>query len=163
MRPMLLLALGLFGLGGQLQGQRLQSRFPTIDTAAPSQSITARPEPSVQANPGLLAAGGVLGGAVGLFGGALVGGKLTEDDCEDCGLVGVVYGGIAGGSALLPLGVHLANGRRGDFGKSLLASLAIGAAGFGLSAATDEWGIMLGVPVAQIVSSIAIERGTSRR
>jgi hypothetical protein len=93
----------------------------------------------------------------------LIGGKLTEHDCEDCGLVGVVYGGIVGGSAFLPLGVHLANGRRGNFGLSLLTSLAIGAAGLGVAYATNEGAVMLPVPVLQIVSSILIERRTEKR
>jgi hypothetical protein len=164
MRVILLLTLGLLGSQAcQLHAQRLdQFRFPTIDTADRELPVTARLNPSTPRDEALLAMGGVLGGAAGLFGGAIVGAKLTEDDCDDCGIVGLVYGGIAGGSALLPLGVHVSNGRRGDYGKSLLASLALGAAGVALSHATDEWAIMLAVPVAQLVSSIAIEPGTSR-
>jgi hypothetical protein len=169
MRVLLLLTLSVLGpLAGALQAQRLQTfGFSTLDsTSSDSTSsdrpVTARLEPSVRRDGGLLAAGGVAGGVVGVFGGAWIGASMAEHGCEDCGIAEAIYGGIAGGSALLPLGVHLANGRRGRYGPSLLASLAIGAAGFALASATDEWRIMLGVPIAQIVSSIAIERGTSR-
>ncbi len=154
MRALLVLTALLGPFAGQLEAQRLsESPFPS-SSALPS--IRAGRTPTA-----LLAAGGLLGGGLGLLGGAYVGAKITEHDCEDCFIVGLFYGGVAGGSALLPLGVHLANGRRGDYGKSLLASLAIGAAGFGISYATDEWGLMFAVPVAQIISSIVIERGTS--
>jgi hypothetical protein len=154
MRALVLLVLILSPLADRLEAQRLTpSRFASGDA-----TVTARP---ARTPTPWLAAGGLVGGAAGLFGGALIGGKLTEDDCEDCSIVGVIYGGIAGGSSLLPLGVHLANGRRGNYGKSLLASLVIGAAGFGISYATDEYGLMFAVPVAQLISSIAIERGTT--
>jgi hypothetical protein len=94
--------------------------------------------------------------------GGWVGGKAREGACEDCALGGLLYGAVAGGSAALPVGVHLANGRRGRLGPSLLASLALGGAGLGAAALTNEYGILLAVPVAQLVSAIAIERATSR-
>jgi hypothetical protein len=101
-----------------------------------------------------------VGGAVGVFAGALAGAKLTAHDCEDCALIGAVYGAMAGGSALLPLGVHLANQGRGNLGLSLLSSLAIGAVGLGVASATNSAVVMLPVPVLQIVSSMLIERKT---
>jgi hypothetical protein len=164
MRALLMLVFGLLGpLTGALSAQRLQpSRFPTLDSAVADRAAPNRPRP-IRPDGALLAAGGVLGAVAGLFGGAWIGAGMTESDCDDCGIVGAVYGGIAGGSAFLPLGVHLANDRRGRYGPSLLASLAIGAAGLGLASATEEWRIMLGVPIVQIASSIAIERGTARR
>lgn len=161
MRLMIQLMIGLLSLmAGELQAQRLAGpAFPSIEAPAPRGVRTGDlPRVSVPA----LTAGGVLGGALGLFGGAYMGASFTEDSCEDCSIVGAIYGGVAGGSTLLPLGVHLANGRRGDYGKSLLMSLAIGAVGFGISDATDEWGLMFAVPVAQLISSITIERRTSR-
>jgi hypothetical protein len=35
-------------------------------------------------DPALLVVGGIVGGAVGVFGGGLIGAVLTGDDCEDC-------------------------------------------------------------------------------
>jgi hypothetical protein len=58
--------------------------------------------------------------------------------------------------------VHLANGRKGSYGQSLLASLAIGAVGFAATLASDQGAIMIAVPVVQLVASIGIERATSR-
>ena len=80
---------------------------------------------------------------------------------EDCGLVGAVYGAVAGGSALLPLGIHIANHGRGNFGLSLLSSLAIGGLGLALASETNSASVMIPVPVAQIVTSILIERKTA--
>ncbi|MBA2565773.1 MAG: hypothetical protein H0V09_10170 [Gemmatimonadetes bacterium] len=70
-------------------------------------------------------------------------------------------GAAVGESVLLPLGVHVANGRQGNFGLELLASLGIGAAGVGLAVATDNGLPLIPVVPAQLLASIAIERGTS--
>lgn len=59
-------------------------------------------------------------------------------------------------------GVHLANRRRGNYALSLLASAAIGAAGvLAVDAANDGWPL-ISVPIAQLISSILIERATAR-
>jgi hypothetical protein len=114
-------------------------------------------------DPALLVLGGVIGGAAGLLAGGLVGARPTEHRCEDCGFVGGVYGAVAGGSVGLPLGVHVANGRRGRVLPALGASLAIGGAGLGLAALTNDARVMIPVPVLQILTSIMLERSTSRR
>lgn len=146
------------------QAQRLSPR-PSERPAGPGPSLAksaihvpTAPSPS----PTLLVLGGIAGGAVGVFTGAIVGGRLTEHDCEDCGLVGAADGAVAGGSALLPLGVHLANRGRGNLGRSLLASLAVGAIGWGATLATNKGELMLAVPVLQVATSVIIERATSR-
>lgn len=165
MQRIFLVLLAVAGLrAGSLHAQRVTSgAFPSIEQ--PSSAVI----PSINAflcretSPALLAAGGVLGGAVGVFGGALAGAYLTGNSCEDCALLGAAYGAVAGGSALLPLGVHLANGRRGNFGATLLASLATGVVGLGVSQAANSAEVMLAVPVLQIVSSVLIERATEKR
>lgn len=105
-----------------------------------------------------LAAGGLLGAALVGAGGAWTGVQITEDDCEDCFLVGGAYGLVAGVSTGVPLGVHFANRGRGDLLASLGASLALGGLGLGIAHLTDEEGVMFAVPVLQIASSILIER-----
>ncbi len=111
-----------------------------------------------------LVLGGVLGGGVGLGLGALIGGALGGGDtlCGDdpCGFAEAIFGAIGGEVALLPLGVHLANGRRGNYGLSLLASAGIAAGGLALAGGGDHGEVLAAVPVLQIVSSILIERGT---
>jgi hypothetical protein len=147
-----------------LEAQRLApSPFRSVEDSLPS----ARPSPSAvvvrpSTHPALLAMGGVLGGAAGLVGGAWVGEHFTEDQCDDCGLVGAAYGAVAGVSAGLPLGVHVANGRRGRLLPSLAASFAIAGAGLGAAALTNTYEIMVPVPALQLISSILIERSTAR-
>ncbi len=111
----------------------------------------------------LLAVGGLVGGAAGFFGGALAGSRIEESTgcgfgLEDCGLFGGFLGAFVGETLLLPLGVHIANGGRGNLAESYLAAVLIAGAGLGLSAASDRVEPMLLVPVAQLVTSILIER-----
>ncbi len=160
--PALLVLTGL--QVGSLHAQCVTSSpFPSIDHVSPPALPPLDAFPRHEVHPALLTAGGILGGAVGVFGGALAGAYLTGNSCEDCALVGAVYGAVTGGSTLLPLGVHLANGRRGNFGSSLLASLAVGAVGLGVAQAANSVEVMIAVPVLQIVSAVFIERGTERR
>jgi hypothetical protein len=145
----------MLGLAGRLAAQRVEpSPFPSIDE--PRQSTGSRTDL------GWLIGGGLLAGAAGGFAGMYSGAALTEDECEDCAIIGAVYGLVGGVSSGIPLGVHAINGGRGKLLPSLLASLAIGGAGLGIAIAADEPAVMLGVPVLQLASAIAIERRTSR-
>lgn len=115
----------------------------------------------------VLSVGGLLGGAVGVVGGFYVGALLASDDDGDD--LDVLSGGVAGATIgeglLLPLGVHLANGSRGSYATSALASLGLAAAGLLALEAVhyDPPGapiVLIAVPIAQIATSIAIERAT---
>ena len=146
------------------QAQRLAPSLSSEPNARGAVRISLsvpRPQTQPGRSPVVLALGGVLAGTAGTFGGAWIGNEITRDACEDCFLEGVIYGGVAGGSALLPLGVHLANGHRGNYGAALLASLGIGAAGLAVAVASQEGAVMLSVPVLQLISSIAIEHATA--
>lgn len=146
---------------GAAQAQRLRPPPTATATAGPAPAdLRLRSLPRSRDNTAALVLGGVAGAAAGMLVGGVAGVKSYEGHCEDCFLPGLFYGAVAGGSAALPLGVHLANGRRGSYGTSLLASLAIGGAGIGLAAATNEYGVMLAVPVVQLVSAVLIERRT---
>ena len=161
--PALLLLVLLVLPAGTLRAQQLApSPFPSVDEPAHPPVLNA-PSRVVAVDPVWLALGGVLGGAAGLFGGAIIGSRITQDDCEDCAFVGGVYGAVVGGSAGLPLGVHATNGGRGRLLPSLVASLAIGGAGLGVAVLADRSEVMIAVPVAQLVTSILIERSTSSR
>jgi hypothetical protein len=143
------------------QAQRLAPPLSSEPNTPVATQITFSVSQRPGRSPVVLALSGVLAGTAGTFGGAWIGNEITRDACEDCFLEGVIYGGVAGGSALLPLGVHLANGHRGNYGASLLASLGIGAAGLAVAGASQEGAVMLAVPVLQLISSIAIERATA--
>jgi hypothetical protein len=162
--PILVLVTLLALPTGVLQAQRLApDPFPTVAdrpaSLAPNRSVIVGGRTT---HPALLALGGVVGGAVGVVGGAIAGARATEARCEDCAIVGGIYGAVAGGSVGLPLGVHVANRGRGSFLPALGASLAIGGAGLGVALLANDAAIMIPVPVLQLVAAILIERSTSR-
>ena len=102
-----------------------------------------------------MAAGGIVGGLVG-FGAGFLAGSLVTDDMGE----GMVYA-LAGESFLLPLGVHLANGARGQGGLSTLASIALGGVGLLLASADAPDALILTIPFAQLAASITIESRTT--
>jgi len=160
--PRLLLVLILSSLGGAgLSAQQFPARWRSWE--APR--LVRSPTPTRGSTVGM-AGGGLLGGAVGFVAGALVGGAIGGGNalCGDdaCGLEEAAYGAAIGESVLLPLGVHLADRRRGNYGLSLLASAAIAGVGILAVDATNDGWPLIPVPVAQLVSSILIERATAR-
>jgi hypothetical protein len=164
MRILVLATLLILGAPGTLPAQRLDgSPFPSIDQAqqaVPQQAIEVRaPRPT---DTGRLIGGGLLAGATGGLAGMYSGALLTANACEDCAIIGGIYGLAAGVSGGIPLGVHLSNGGRGKLVPSLLASVAIGGAGLGLAIAADEPAVLLAVPVLQLAAAIGIERRTGR-
>jgi hypothetical protein len=148
-----------------LAAQRLEHRaFPTFDARRAPSTPAARSIPTTprtpEPNTGGMVLGGLLLGAGGLFAGALLGDRFQRYPCEDC-IEGAFYGALVGESLAIPLGVHLGDRRQGNAGTALAASLAIGALGLGAAAATDEWRLLLAIPVAQLASSMVIERHTA--
>jgi hypothetical protein len=103
-----------------------------------------------------LLAAGIAGGAVGLVGGAYLGAALDHGGSEYLP-VGAVIGGLAGETLLLPLAVHLANGRRGNLLNGTLLSVAAMGAGI-LFAAPTGAASMLAVPPVQLYLSITEEQ-----
>jgi hypothetical protein len=106
-----------------------------------------------------------LAGAGGLVAGALAGGYVGVEIDGDTGLdaaEGAVIGGLIGTSLLVPTAVHLANGGRGNLGRSLLASVLAGGAMLGLGAAAESGEILLAAPFVQLVTSLLIEGDTTR-
>jgi len=116
--------------------------------------------PAEALDAGKMMLGGILLGAGGLIGGALIGQHLEGAPCEDC-ILGPFFGALAGESLAIPLGVHLGNRGRGDVGPALAASLGIAAAGLGAAVLSREGGVLLAIPVLQIAASIAIEHHTA--
>jgi hypothetical protein len=114
---------------------------------------------------GRMILGGLLGGAIGFFGGGFAGAVINDtDDSEDdlAALAGFALGAVIGETLTLPLGVHVANRRQGNYGLSLLASAAITGVGIALATSGDDrLEYLIPVPVLQLFSSILIEKRTS--
>ena len=115
---------------------------------------------------GRLVAGGLLGGAVGFFGGGIAGAAIACEcaDVEDdlCALDGYLIGATLAEAPLLPLGVHLANDTSGNYFLELLASSAIAGVALGLASIEGNGVFLIPVPPLQLLTSIAIERATAR-
>jgi len=163
-RALVALAGAILSLSGvpRAAAQRLAPGYLHGTLAIVSPSATAVGQ-AVQPNDGAMILGGLVGGAIGVFGGGYLGASLNCNSNYDdfCGLEGALWGAAAGVSTLLPLGVHAANGGRGKYGSSLGVSLAIGALGMGIAYSTNDAVPLLFVPVAQLISSVAIEHRTS--
>jgi hypothetical protein len=164
MRTLILATCLTLGAVPSLCAQRIAaSPFPSISEATvPGGRAVNQGERGDRVGTGWLIGGGLLAGATGGVAVMYTGAMLTANECEDCAIVGAVYGLVAGVSSGIPVGVHFSNGGRGKLLPSLLASLAIGGAGLGLAIAADQPAVMLAVPVLQLASAIAIERKTGR-
>ncbi|HEU0012944.1 MAG TPA: hypothetical protein VFQ45_04635 [Longimicrobium sp.] len=155
---------------------RLDSRLAYVvvqagDAAALAAVADARPPAVAQPerqrhSTARLAFGGVVGGGLGLVGGWVAGVLLQgEPDprCIDmCFGLGPVLGVLAGEALGIGLGVNLANGARGHTGLTVLASSAILAAGVVMLTETIDGGVILAIPVTQIIGAITVERRTEQ-
>ena len=125
------------------------------------QPLTQRPAPPAQ-----LILGGLLGGALGFFGGGLAGALLNEPESSEDDLAvieGFAIGAVIGETVTLPLGVHIANRRQGNYGYSLLAAAGLTAVGLAFATSgEDHLEYLFPVPVLQLISSVLIERNTTR-
>jgi hypothetical protein len=149
---------------------RVESTFvpvaaPTLGPPVPAvEGADERPEAGRHGTPRLVL-GGAVGGALGLFGG-MIGGALLDgrdERCRDnCFGPGIMLGTAIGEAAGVAMGVHLANGRRGNAGTSILASTAILAGGVLVGVGADSPAVILAIPLAQLATSIAIERAGER-
>jgi hypothetical protein len=148
----------------------MQSSSIAIELASDQVALspTARPPGHLK-----LAVVGVTGAAIGSVGGALLGYHFDvkearwgcERGCEDPGLVGAVGGWFVGSALATPLAVHLANSRRGSLATAYLSSAVVAGAGMvGMMAAGSPGAafVLLGVPAAQVISAVLIERRVTR-
>lgn len=167
-------ALMILAAAGPLTGQwRAEPIVPVAGTSARAVDPPALRLPdSRQSTPPddyTLTLAGIASAAVGALGGAYLGYKLDyngfnwgcEHGCEDPGLLGAVGGWFIGSALTTPLGVHLANGSRGDLSRAYVSSGVIAGVGLGAlflvgspAGAIPLWG----APLAQVVSAVVIER-----
>lgn len=115
---------------------------------------------------GRMALGGLAMGAIGFFGGGFAGALLFQSEEDDPdgldALERFAIGAVIGETALLPLGVHIANKRQGNLFPAILASAAITGASLAIATSgEDQIELLIPVPLVQLVASIAIERATT--
>ena len=146
------------------QGSR-HATFPTRSSPVPAVSPVAPAGPPTR-DPVLLALGGVVGGVAGGLAGGFGGAAIEQGGgcrgSDQCGLRGAILGGVTGIALAAPLGVHIANGRRGSYGQSLILSTLVSTAIGGLAWAVRSEQIAYLVPAAHIATAVIVETRTSR-
>ncbi len=106
-------------------------------------------------------------GTAGWFAGALLALEI-EEDCGDsfCFFDEVIFLGAATGTTGLALGVHLGNGRRGDFLLDLGTAGAIWGVGYLVFISSRDRNLAgplaFGVPIAQLAITTVVERARGR-
>jgi hypothetical protein len=151
--------------------QELPPRFYSVEPerGMPMQAGALAPQPGV----GWPIAGGVLAGTAGFFAGAVIAGNIAEggifgeEGCgvEDLGCLinGILAGAAIGESILLPVGIHLGNGRRGNLPLGLVTSLGLAGLGVAGAAGVDDPWPLVPAAVAQLVVGVLLERRTRAR
>lgn len=145
-------------------GSRLLARSLTTNLYPSAGSTLKRFNAELDFGPE--AATEALAGAIGFFAGGFVGAEIDRAGSngyeEWDGLYGFVVGAPIGEALLLPVGVHLANNRRGNLPLSLLASIGIAGAGIFVAVAAEEPYALLTIPILQLTACTAIEQSTSQ-
>ena len=111
---------------------------------------------------------GILLGAAGFVGGALIG-DATSNECDgaqDICIPQAAFFGAAGGGTLgLTTGVHLGYRRRGNFLLDLLAAAAVWGTGIAIAAGSDDEhlraAVLVAIPVAQLGAAVLVERASA--
>ena len=143
----------------------LHAQAPVASSQLDAHAVRLQTQNRTSASNGRLVIGGLAGGAVGFFALGYIGALIADDASDDefAALGGFATGAVIGETIGLPLGVHLANGRQGKLLPSVLTSSGISAlALFAATRGEDHLEYLLVVPLVQLVTSIAIERRTSR-
>jgi hypothetical protein len=111
-----------------------------------------------------LAFGGVIGAIGGLLAGGFIGARIElAGGCsgEWCGFSGGLLGAAIGSTVMIPVGVHFSNDERGDLEQVLGASGFALAGGIAFALVTQDATPLLLIPMAQIISAVAVEKRTS--
>ncbi len=137
-----------------------------------AQSVSTIPDTTVTTEEDSPEKAYLLGVGIGM-GGFLAGGLAglaatsgcTGDDY--CGARGFLIGAAVGGTLGMALGVHLGNDRRGSLPLDMLTGAAVWGIGIG-GAALSDWDdtvtfiAAIGVPIVQLLTTVAVERATGR-
>ena len=140
------------------------SVFPSHEAAwTPSSDLRAarvsRADVDDTTDEGDLVIGSLMGGIGTFWLTAYLASQLHGTPCEDCGLEEGLYGAAIGFGLGSAIGAHLANHGEGPLGKSALIGMAIGTVGSFAAIESNRWEVLLAIPVAQIISAVAIVHG----
>jgi len=157
----LILAIALPGTAG---AQRLSVPY-TAGGTSPTSALSP-PDPADRT--AAMVGGGILGGAVGLAGGVIIGAGIERSlsGCQGddfCGLGGAALGGLIGEATLLALGVHIGNERRGEYLAALGGSLGAIVAGFAVGGLVHRGDVVLVIPLGQLFAAATFERRSMPR
>lgn len=162
----LLLPLPLSSLAAQRRPEPL-ALAPVEAASRPSPAPAQRTaRPAAETDEAWQAIGGLLAGAAGFFMGGYLGANAlcgTDNADEFCSFVGFFWGGAAGESLLLPIGVHHLAGGHGSLAAEILASTLIGAAGMAVAFKANDAKPLLVVPILQLAAVMTMERAAARR
>ena len=143
---------------------RLAAQGPKL--AFDAQLGDSRPGPipviCPEADPAPLVAGGLLGGVVGMYAGAIALSAVTKGNAEDGDLYAAVVGGLVGEIAGVAMGAHLSNRSRGDPFASVAASAVGFVAGAWISSKLDDRLDWLAVPLVQVPLTVMVEHRSAR-
>lgn len=129
---------------------------------------TVPPESSgtllIRRQPGLFSpiAGGMIGGTIGMFTGAVIGQGISHGRTDEISN-GAAWGLVVGETLLMPIGVHFANHDGGSLLADVAVSTGIGAATILAGRRGNDSGILLVGVVGQLVAVVATERGIAKR
>ena len=146
-----------------LDSARVAVQAAGVAAPAAEMRVALDPRPSrTTASTKSMIVGGMIGGALGAFGGAMVGKALANcgahpPGSDDCALTGMVIGGLLGEAIGVPIGVNFVANGRNTLARSIpasvgvtIGSLALGAAGY--------YAFIPAMPGLQLYTSINIER-----
>lgn len=111
---------------------------------------------------------GLAAGAAGGIAGALLAAAIADCGGQDGCAGPAIAGFVVGETLVLPLGVHLAEGRHGSYLLGAATSVGVSVAALGVLLVVGEsgapaQGVSLLVPVTQLAATIALERRAARR
>ena len=164
MRPQMLAAALVLTVTPALPAQRLdESRLglnrPEAERFERAPRVAVPAPPANRVGTRTLVMAGLIGGAVGAFGGAVAGmsvencGSRPEDDM--CGIVGGALGFLIGEAIGVPMGINWVTNSPGKLSRSVPASLGITVGSLAIPGL-----FVIAIP-AQIWASIRIERKSS--
>jgi Na+/proline symporter len=161
-----LIALAMMPLAASAQQAPVYFAVEHVTTPRPVLQLAQDP-PSDKPED-VMSTSGMFLGIIGMLGGAVAGKALAQNACEDaedtdaCSGRYAFTGALVAGTALVPIGVHIANKNPGSLLKSLAVSAVTGAGlYYGMKAIPGEpvqIAPFLSAPL-QMFTSVKIERG----
>jgi hypothetical protein len=147
--------LGVTGTRAAVPAAGPRAGSPLAPATTPAAELPQPPMPLT--SPVLLAVTGTATGLLGVY----LGGFVGRDCVSHCADAKGTLWPLVAGTTLAPLGVHVANGRRGSYLRSFMIASGWALAGAVAAGVTDEPGVLWFIAPGQILSSVLIERASS--